>query len=402
MPRFDCVKSSPVERTPRVRQLEGMFDLPATRVSTVRWSGSLPIEEREWNIGLIVGPSGCGKSTLARELFGSALVTGYDWSASQSVVDGFPEKMTIREISRLLSSVGFSSPPNWLRPFGILSNGEQFRVTVARALAEQPELAVIDEFTSVVDRTVARIGSAAVARTVRSTGKRLVAVACHYDIIDWLQPDWIYEPHTDQFDWRSLRRRPEIELEIRRVDPDAWKIFAPHHYLNHSQHRGATSFCAFLDDRPVAFDSWLPFVGKRKQSDPRPIRRTHRNVCLPDYQGVGIGNALNETIASLWVALGNRALLTSSHPAKIQSLAASKHWKMIRKPSLTFRDEGGISRLQQYRAASRFTSTFEYIGPPMERTQAEELQRKSPQGRGEPLLTLSRVKRQIKAARKRR
>ena len=58
----------------------------------------------------------------------------------------------------------------WLRPFHVLSNGEQFRATIARALAESAkgrELVVIDEFTSVVDRTVAQIGSAAIAKTIR-------------------------------------------------------------------------------------------------------------------------------------------------------------------------------------------------------------------------------------------
>lgn len=396
MPRFDCVRTSNIERTPRVQQLEGMFDLKVGKVSQVKWSGHLPIEDRDWNIGLIVGPSGCGKSTIARELFGDSLVSGYEWSSTRSVVDGFPQSMTIKEVSQLLSSVGFSSPPNWLRPFGVLSNGEQFRVTVARALAEQPDLAVIDEFTSVVDRTVAQIGSAAVAKTVRNGGKKLVAVACHYDVIDWLQPDWIYQPHLNEFTWRCLRRRPEINLEIRRVHTDAWKIFAPHHYLNHSHHCAATSFCAFIDGVPVAFDSWMPFVGRLRKGDPRPIRRTHRNVCLPDFQGVGIGNALNETIASMWLALGSRPVLGSSHPAKVQALSHSKNWRLIRTGMVPGRD-GGEPHLQVSRSSRRFTTTFEYIGPPMDEAQARELLAKTDK---QP--SLAAVARSIRAARKAR
>jgi ABC-type Mn2+/Zn2+ transport system ATPase subunit len=83
------------------------------------------------------------------------------------------------EITALLSSVGFSSPPSWLKPFHVLSNGEQFRVTLARILAEAPELAVVDEFTSVVDRTVAQIGSHALAKTVRAGNRCFVAVSAH-------------------------------------------------------------------------------------------------------------------------------------------------------------------------------------------------------------------------------
>jgi hypothetical protein len=53
---------SPISRTPRVLQLEGMFDLQAADHAALSWQVSLPIEEKPWHIGLIVGPSGCGKS----------------------------------------------------------------------------------------------------------------------------------------------------------------------------------------------------------------------------------------------------------------------------------------------------------------------------------------------------
>ena len=42
--------------------------------------------------------------------------------------------------------------------------------------------AVFDEYTSVVDRTVAQIGTAALAKTVRARGQQFVAVTCHEDV----------------------------------------------------------------------------------------------------------------------------------------------------------------------------------------------------------------------------
>src|SRR5215207_8805232 len=117
-------------------QLEGLFDLPPSERSELRWSVNLPIEERPWNVGLIVGPSGAGKSTIARELFGDAVVKGFDWPEGKSLVDGFPPSMSLKEIAELLSSVGLASVPTWVRPFSTLSTGEQFRATVARAIGE--------------------------------------------------------------------------------------------------------------------------------------------------------------------------------------------------------------------------------------------------------------------------
>ena len=68
MPRVDIVVRSEVSRSPRARQLEAMFDVPATETSELTWKGDLPLDERDWNVGLIVGPSGCGKSTIATNL----------------------------------------------------------------------------------------------------------------------------------------------------------------------------------------------------------------------------------------------------------------------------------------------------------------------------------------------
>src|SRR5438874_13518761 len=144
--------STPIERTPRVMQVEGMFDVPPTQKAELSWNVRLPLEEKPWNIGLIVGPSGSGKSTVAGALFGETLAAQKslpDWPVDQSILDGFPAKMPIKEVVGLLSSVGFSSPPAWLRPFRVLSTGEQFRVTLARLLAYAPDLVVMDEFTSV-------------------------------------------------------------------------------------------------------------------------------------------------------------------------------------------------------------------------------------------------------------
>lgn len=360
-------RSSDVVRTGRVLQLEGLFDVPPSERSDLEWHVTLPLHEREWNIGLIVGPSGCGKSTIARELFGDAYVNGFEWHGNKSLIDSFPDALSVKEITLLLSSVGFSSPPSWLRPFHVLSNGEQFRATIARTLAEKSDIAVVDEFTSVIDRTVAQIGSTAIAKTVRKRGGKFVAVSCHYDIEEWLDPDWVYEPATGAFSWRSLRRRPPIELQICRVPHKAWSLFAPHHYLTASLNTSAFCFGAFINGNIVAFDAWLPFFGRLKYGTGR---RGHRTVCLPDYQGVGIGNALFETIASMWRGLGHRAFSGTGHPAEIAKRTKSPNWVMTSPPS---RHARGNHTVDKTRATNRLVASFEHVGSAMNAQDAEQL-----------------------------
>ena len=240
-------------------------------------------------------------------------------------------------------------------------------MTLARAIAENDDLVVFDEFTSVVDRTVAQIGSAAVAKTVRRAQKKFVAISCHYDIEAWLDPDWVFDSSSGAFSWRSIRRRPEITLEVARVHHSAWEIFKKHHYLTHELNKAAFCFCAFIDGAPVAFDAWLPFFGKLSHGK---ARRGHRTVCLPDFQGVGIGNALFETVASMWSGLGYRAFSGTGHPAEINKRIKSKRWIMTSSPSMRAR---GHHSIDAKRSANRLMASFEYVGEKMDRTEAQKL-----------------------------
>lgn len=69
------------------------------------------------------------------------------------------------------------------------------RVDLARALLEN-DFIVFDEFTSVVDRQVAQTASIALNKTIKKLNKQFIAVTCHYDILDWLQPDWVFDTNT--------------------------------------------------------------------------------------------------------------------------------------------------------------------------------------------------------------
>jgi ABC-type arginine transport system ATPase subunit len=337
--------------------MEGLFEIAPTQMSELRWAGELPIESRPWNIGLIAGPSGAGKSTLVRELFPDKLISGDDWSPDKSIVDDFPKEMGIKQITALLSQVGFSSPPSWLRPYRHLSNGEQFRVTLARAMAENSDLFVIDEFTSVVDRTVAQIGSAALAKAIRQSDRRMIAVSVHYDVLPWLQPDWTYEPHINRFQWRELRQRPPIELEIVRCHRSAWQLFSRYHYLDTKLHNAAHCFVALYNGQPVAFTAVLHF--------PHSVQsrwREHRTVCLPDFQGVGIGNAMSDYVASLFKATGKPYSSVTSNPAMIRHRAMSTLWNMRETPKL----QPAIGKTSSVKgmtsASSRLTASFDYMG----------------------------------------
>ena len=194
MPNFDIVRKSEIDKTFRVAKIMSDFDVK-TEHSTEKFKGEIDFPTK-WQIGLIVGASGTGKSTIANELFGDCIIKTYEYT-KKSVIDDMPKDRTVDEITRMFYAVGFGSVPSWLKPYGVLSNGEKMRCDLARALLEK-EKVCFDEFTSVVDRNVAQTACLAINKAIKHTNKQFVAVTCHYDVMEWLQPDWVFDTNKMQ------------------------------------------------------------------------------------------------------------------------------------------------------------------------------------------------------------
>jgi hypothetical protein len=364
MPVVQANLECPVYDSFRVQQVAGMFDVPLAKRSSISFQVEVPDADGPWEIGLIVGPSGSGKTSVARHAFGEQLQTLLDWPNDRAVIDCF-DSLSARQITGLLTAVGFSSPPAWVKPYGVLSGGERFRCDLARALArgladeatvgERP-LVAFDEFTSVVDRNVAQIGSAAVAKAIHGglLACRFVAVTCHYDVANWLEPDWVVDM-ADRTCQRRRLRRPPIDLEICRVRRSLWRLFAPHHYLSGSLSNAARCYAAFWKGSPVSFCATLPILGRKHHW------RITRTVTLPDFQGVGIGMAVTESVCELNRAAGNRINITASHPAVIGHCRRSPRWRTVR----VLKTGSGNTRkfIHNYRSSiGRAVVSFEYLG----------------------------------------
>lgn len=155
------------------------------------------MNEDNWNILLICGKSGSGKSTLLKEI-GEIPTLEYDYT--KAVISQFP-KLTEEDACDLLCGVGLSSVPTWLRKPQELSNGERARLDLCMSLyrAREAGIALIDEFSSVVNRDVAKSMSYALQRYVRQKKLKVVICSCHFDIIEWLTPDYIFNlEHKDK------------------------------------------------------------------------------------------------------------------------------------------------------------------------------------------------------------
>ena len=297
---------------------------------TFNLDATLPIEAESWQIGLVVGPSGSGKTSLGAQVFaGQSLYEAAPWPKDSPIIEAIAPSGDWLAVTAALSSVGLGDVPAWLRPYHLLSTGEAFRAELARIVCDAPERVVIDEFTSVVDRQIARIGALAFAKAWRRTKGQTVLLSCHYDIIDWLAPDWIFDTAAGQFTWtRGRLRRPPIELEIRQTGWEWWPLFEKHHYLKVPPMIAATCYVGFIDGEPVAHLGVSTRTGMVEA-------RACRLVITPEWQGAGVGIRFLNTICDMWRRGENRyenpmpTLFHTSHPGLAAALRHSTLWTQV-------------------------------------------------------------------------
>ena len=362
-PRQILTLRSSVREDAITEAVKGAFDYSFT--GDVVTEIQVPEFPEDFQIGLIVGSSGSGKSTLIKTCFGQEdIVT---WDNGAAVVSNFA---SAKDGIDKLCAVGFGSIPSWCKPYSVLSTGEKFRADLARRLHDQT---VIDEFTSVVNREVAKSCSCSVAKYIRNNGlKRVVFASCHDDIIPYLQPDWVYSTDTRQlYNGRYLQRTP-IEIVLFRCTTREWEMFKKHHYLSGAINKSSNCYLATINEYPVAFVASIafPFGGVKH------AWREHRLVVLPDYQGIGIGNSVSETVAQHYVEMGCRYFSKTANPRCGIHRDKSSLWRQTshnHKNRPDYIKDGkarGTSRQsmsveQQFIHSNRICYSHEYIGDGM-------------------------------------
>ena len=302
------------------------FDIQNKNQSNLIIEANLENLPKEWNVGVVYGGSGTGKTTILKNYFNKEMDISY-FDNSKSLISNF-DWLEPKEATFLLTSMGLSSVPTWLRSFDKLSNGEQYRANLAYIVgkAKNNEVILIDEYTSVVDRDVAKAMSNALQKYIRTSNKKIVLASCHFDIMEWLQPDWIYSPQKGRLEIAPRLRRPKIELQIVRCRYETWKLFKQHHYLTDELNKASNNYLILWNKQPIAFIGILPSPSGYYKNG----FRVSRLVVLPDFQGLGIGINVLNYISSLYKSNEKTMYIKSSHPGILNKLEKDSKWIKVK------------------------------------------------------------------------
>jgi GTPase SAR1 family protein len=326
-----------------------------------QWELYIP-KSTEWSILAIVGQSGSGKTGLLQNL--------KQMEYEQPQWDNRPVIEHIHTDPKLackwLGSVGMNTMPNWLKKYTVLSMGERYRVMASWLLARYDNL-YFDEYTSTLDRDTAMSISNSLHKTMHRENKKLIVATCHRDIIEHLKPCYVIDLDKEQvFDTRGLHRQGSKTIELVECNRSLWKHFAPHHYLTAEIPKHTETFLVRWKEtgKIIGFTSChtLP------SGTMRNAYIGSRTVCLPQFQGMGMGIKINELLAQYKVGQGKRYFIKTSHPIVGEYHERSPNWKptsknkVIRKDysntSGDFYNHGGRSDWE----INRIAYSHEYIG----------------------------------------
>jgi energy-coupling factor transporter ATP-binding protein EcfA2 len=320
----------------------------------------------EWNIGLIYGASGSGKTTLAKYLFGNDI---FDCSIDEnkSIIDQLPKEFSYEQCANILNGIGLNSVPCWIRPIKTLSNGQKARAEAAYLMCKN-DFILIDEWTSVVDRTVAKAMSVCIYKFAKKHNKKIILLSCHYDILEWVKPDWLIDcnkqifelPKSDDF---FFNEREKLQFTIKEVGRESWKYFSKYHYLSERLPGGKIYlYGLFYNDNQIGFQCFANYTPHKKGT--KIIYHSNRTVIHPDYNGLGLGiKLINETSKLLKEKIDCRIMAKFSAIPVFKAMIKQKEWKFLGENRLMGKMKTGRNMIRRggFREKGIKTYNFEYL-----------------------------------------
>lgn len=190
------------KRSERVLQVAEAFGLGLEEKSFSIFN-NLDIEVNPGDVVFITGQSGSGKSQLLLELTRQMRLAGMDVRnidevelQDEALIDQLGN--TMEEANSLLSRAGINDAYLLLRSPKELSDGQRYRLRIAKLFETNADVWVADEFGAVLDRVTAKTVAYNAQKLARQRGKILIVATTHDDLVAELGPSLTITKHFQE------------------------------------------------------------------------------------------------------------------------------------------------------------------------------------------------------------
>ncbi|EPJ5862854.1 ATP-binding cassette domain-containing protein [Raoultella ornithinolytica] len=177
------------------------------RTLEIAESFGLGLDEKEWtlydnleldiargDVVYVTGQSGSGKSVILRELQGLmakngltvASIDDFVFQDDTNVIDQLGK--TTSDALGLLSMAGLNDAYLFVRKPSEMSDGQKYRLKIAKLIESGADVWVADEFGAVLDRVTAQVVASNLQRAARAAGATVIVATTHEDLKNALRP----------------------------------------------------------------------------------------------------------------------------------------------------------------------------------------------------------------------
>lgn len=177
------------------------------RTLEIAESFGLGLDEKEWtlydnleldiargDVVYVTGQSGSGKSVILRELqslmakngLTVASIDDFVFQDDTNVIDQLGK--TTSDALGLLSMAGLNDAYLFVRKPSEMSDGQKYRLKIAKLIESGADVWVADEFGAVLDRVTAQVVASNLQRAARAAGATVIVATTHEDLKNALRP----------------------------------------------------------------------------------------------------------------------------------------------------------------------------------------------------------------------
>jgi len=310
-------QTSPIEISDRVVAVSDAFGIGVDQERTFTIFDNLELKYDDGDLIYVTGDSGSGKSTFLKIFQQHELERGRK-CVNFNDIQPSPDEVLVNSIGknqldamRILGVVGLSEAFLMVRKYKELSDGQKYRYRLGKAIDQDADTYLVDEFGAKLDREMAKTLAFCIQKWARRNKKTFAIATTHRDLMEDFNADIIFDRRFGE-QTKPAYYKPASppkfslvqDMKIEQATQEDYNSLKRFHYL-HGKPVTSHKFKLTHHGRTIGIILYGPsFMNLRYRNQLFPeynknikkvnaeILRITRIIIHPKYRGVGLAQEL--------------------------------------------------------------------------------------------------------------